>query len=260
MKEFDIFLIIYFLFVAVANDNQDTIITSGIMLRSQRCLDDIYSSNLVSSSLLQKQHLVGNEKDVIDETLNSSLMLNGNAYKQRRNVQNCHFEDNNCVSKLHRKSVSGISSNTLPTDEEILVGTTGQDVTDRPKDISVGISLKCVLPVKDDPKKTGGLKLTLRMKRSSCLDEVIQSDRSLIHDYLEPEYEVFKVEGIPKHPRITYSQRKKRSKYKYIKLDGEHKRNKGKDLSQRPVKRLRLILGNESHTIHFPSTVTNWRN
>lgn len=119
----------------------------------------------------------------------------------------------------------------------------------------------CVQTVEKTPEKCGGrLKLTLRMKRSPMLDEVIESGNSLSEDYFEPEYEVLRVEGVDgEEPSYTpYSHRKKRHKSKDRKRD--HRRMKHAEeveLPQLPMKRLRLIFGNESHTIDIPSTSTN---
>lgn len=104
------------------------------------------------------------------------------------------------------------------------------------------------------PEKPGGLKLTLRMKRSPMLDEIIESGNSLSEDSFEPEYEVLRVEGVGEK---TSSHRKKRHKSK------DHRREKRlKHLSEHviphpPMKRLRLIFGNETHTIDIPSSHAN---
>lgn len=104
------------------------------------------------------------------------------------------------------------------------------------------------------PEKCGGLKLTLRMKRSPILDEVIESGNSLSEDSFEPEYEVLRVEGVD-DIYSTYSHRKKRHKTKDKKRD---KRSKEDDVIPPPLmKRLRLKFGNESHTIDIPSSSNN---
>lgn len=102
------------------------------------------------------------------------------------------------------------------------------------------------------PEKSGRLKLTLRMKRSPILDEVIESGNSLSEDSIEPEYEVLRVEGVE---GTINSHRKKRHKSKDRKR--ERKLRQEKALPNPPMKRLRLIFGNESHTIDIPSTSTN---
>lgn len=105
--------------------------------------------------------------------------------------------------------------------------------------------------IEKTPEKCGRLKLTLRMKRSPVLDEVIESGNSLSEDSFEPEYEVLRVEGVECTP---YSHKKKRHKSKDRKRD--RKVRHIKELTQ--LKRLRLVLGNETHTIDIPSTSSSY--
>lgn len=99
--------------------------------------------------------------------------------------------------------------------------------------------------------KSGRLKLTLRMKRSPILDEVIESGNSLSEDSFEPEYEVLRVEGVE-----SFTHRKRRHKSKERKRERRLKHIES--LAERPpTKRLKLIFGNESHTIDLPSTSSN---
>ncbi|KAK0167309.1 hypothetical protein PV327_004726 [Microctonus hyperodae] len=91
----------------------------------------------------------------------------------------------------------------------------------------------------------GRLKLTLRMKRSPVLDDVVESGTSLSEDSYEPEYEVLRVEG------VESSRRKK--KHKTRDRERRHKRRQiTLDPPPPPMKRLRLIFGNETHTIDLP--------
>lgn len=110
------------------------------------------------------------------------------------------------------------------------------------------------------PEKCGRLKLTLRMKRSPVLDEVIESGNSLNEDKYKTEYEVLRVEGVDSsHYGTPYSHRKKRHKSKDRKRERRLKNVEDAALfhAHPPMKRLRLIFGNESHTIDIPSTSSN---
>ncbi|XP_050691466.1 histone-lysine N-methyltransferase Suv4-20-like isoform X2 [Eriocheir sinensis] len=135
------------------------------------------------------------------------------------------------------------------------------------------------------PEKSGrcGVKLRLRMKRSPVLDEVIEVGSHLSDSVggggmtYEPEYEVLTVEGITSqdyedhhhqsHHSHNHHHRRHRKKH-----HREHRRRSDSSESEstdgdgssaaaaaaatpRPtMKRLRLILGNETHTITIPGT------
>lgn len=84
---------------------------------------------------------------------------------------------------------------------------------------------------------------------------MIESGNSLSEDSYEPEYEVLRVEGVDSRP-VTHSHRKKRHKSK------EHKKDRRQKLAEivagpPPMKRLKLIFGNESRTIDIPSSTAN---
>lgn len=111
-------------------------------------------------------------------------------------------------------------------------------------------------PCEKTPEKSGRLKLTLRMKRSPVLDEVIESGNSLSEDSFEPEYEILRVEGVDSSLYTPHSHRKKRHKSKDRKRE-RRLRHVESLLGRPPMKRLKLKFGNESHTIDIPSTSTN---
>lgn len=143
----------------------------------------------------------------------------------------------------------------------------------------------------DPPKQSEGcgrLKLTLRMKRSPPADDTTESSGGS-EDSFEPEYEVLRVEGVESvvNVDITRSRRKKRHKSKDHERDRRRRHRKLRELMEcnypsadthqdtphrhdhkhsshhhslhhhhhPPMKRLRLILGNETRTIDLPSTV-----
>lgn len=129
------------------------------------------------------------------------------------------------------------------------------------------------------------LKLTLRMKRSPMLDELIESGTKLnkasrsyyINSKFKPEYEVYRVEGLL--DQLDYQKKngeKKKQKHKIYNFsdepnlqNGDHNYNKdlyeiaksdeGEDCSEKEkpqaLKRLRLIFGNESHIINIPASI-----
>lgn len=138
------------------------------------------------------------------------------------------------------------------------------------------------------PEKSGGrcgVKLRLRMKRSPVLDEVIEVGSHLSDSVggggmtYEPEYEVLTVEGITSqdyeedqhhHNHHSHNHHHRRHRKKHHR---EHRRRSDSSESDstdgdgssaaaaaaaatpRPtMKRLRLILGNETHTITIPGT------
>lgn len=242
------------------HQNDPTGTAAGIMLRSQKSLGEKRNNKLFSPCLLKSSQVLYNHKDMNNKKVNSGLNCNSDYYKQVRNSFEVDRNIDNTKTVCDSQEYSEIdpSSRRAKNDKNMPLKNNDLQDSNRTADINVGISVKCVLPSENNFKKPGGLKLTLRMKRSSCFREVMESGSNLIHDYFQPEYEVFKLEGVDNASHISYSRKKKRPKYEYSKFKRqEHMKSEEKSFFQRPLKRLRLILGNESHTINFPSTVTN---
>ena len=102
----------------------------------------------------------------------------------------------------------------------------------------------------------GRLKLTLRMKRSPVLDEVIESGSHLHQQNLiHPVYEVLRVEGLEMEPE---NEQEQPHKSRVRRTQRRRSLSVATDSSRMGVlpttKRLRLIFGNESHTIDLPPT------
>ena len=108
------------------------------------------------------------------------------------------------------------------------------------------------------PSPGGRLKLTLRMKRSPVLDEVIESGSSMgggsLHQQnVIPVYEVLRVEGLemePEHEQVHKNRVRRTQRRRSPSTSTDSSR-----MGVLPTtKRLRLIFGNESHTIDLPPT------
>ena len=115
---------------------------------------------------------------------------------------------------------------------------------------------------------SGRLKLTLRMKRSPVLDEVIESGSSMdpekLHQRLPPVYEVLRLEGLsadehePTDGHHHGGGRKKIRRMRRNSPSRETTPERGERHLHNPLpttKRLRLIFGNESRTIDLPPNV-----
>ncbi|XP_014224233.1 histone-lysine N-methyltransferase KMT5B-B-like isoform X1 [Trichogramma pretiosum] len=98
----------------------------------------------------------------------------------------------------------------------------------------------------------GRVKLTLRVKRSPILDNVVGTGNADLTGSEMPEYEVLRVEGvdIPDMP-VSQSPRKK---HKSRDRERRHKRRELVPDMAPKTKRLKLIFGNESRTIDLPQS------
>ncbi|XP_063530319.1 histone-lysine N-methyltransferase Suv4-20 [Cydia strobilella] len=88
-----------------------------------------------------------------------------------------------------------------------------------------------------------GLKLTLRVKRSPVVEEVMDCGNSTD----VPEYEVLRLEGVDPDT-VRRLKKRRRSKERHRKHSPVH--------PLPPMKRLRLIFGNESRTIDLPTAIS----
>lgn len=133
-------------------------------------------------------------------------------------------------------------------------------IHDEQKDSSPTSSEASQSPANLTPPSGGRLKLTLRMKRSPVLDEVIESGSSMAtkssrisrHHKNLPIYEVCKVEGLDCDSEVSQPETIPSPKIK-------QRKRLVANSSPRPevsstTKRLRLILGNESRTIDLPAS------
>lgn len=197
---------------------------------------DIYEFNeddKDSPKLIRNKNLVKNETNITETKLN-------NLVENLREIK----------SEVQNEQIDQLNAKTM--DENISLPQIKRDISPiRPPNP--------VITEQKTPEKPAGLKLTLRMKRSPMLDEIIESGNSLSEDSYEPEYEVLRVEGTEEIlTEKICSHRKKRHKSK------DHRREKRLKHSNNivshphpPMKRLRLIFGNESHTIDIPSSHSN---
>ncbi|KAL3266301.1 hypothetical protein HHI36_010481 [Cryptolaemus montrouzieri] len=189
--------------------------------------------------------------------------------KQDKNSDIYEFNDEDNTSDVtelrHRKCTLTSSEVDMKCDEDHLCETESEQSGYNTAIIDKGLVDQNDVPPsvqstnrEQTPDKCGSLKLTLRMKRSPILDEVIESGNSLSEDTFEPEYEVLRMEGLDDNNFSPYSHRKKRHKSKDRKRDRDRDRKKlSGDMPVIPMKRLKLIFGNESHTIDIPSNGAN---
>lgn len=96
---------------------------------------------------------------------------------------------------------------------------------------------------------SGRLKLTLRMKRSPVLDEVIESGNIMDP---HPVYEVLRVEGLTEDEAELADKSSQHAKSKHQRRSRRKYAEKHRNVVMPTTKRLRLIFGNESHTIDLP--------
>lgn len=230
---------------------------TGIRLRSQRCLGEVKPHN--ASPLFKNNEMLIFSNETTYNSI-SNLTNNVNETSSCDNVNTSLVVENEieiAASNIHTQendiSIENTKTENSPTEEYF-----EDSDSNTSENLHVGLALKCVIPEENYSEKPRGLKLTLRVKRSSDFEEDVESSAKVINDFLLPEYEVLKNEGVEDILNSEYSQKKKRVKYKNGKTNEEEDITiDEKCVYQRPLKRLRIIFGNETHTINFPSPLTN---
>lgn len=223
--------------------------SAGITLRNHKCLGDLMldsTSSLSAALELDCQECNGvNNNHTLKRTCNLdrnrkiskptkaliTISHNSDDYHESDNCNNeiaksdiYEFNDDeasNDIAPLRKKEDDSEMNDSEVKDKLNLIETDTAVETNRSWPIEKLNSIlqppNCVQNEEKTPEKGGGrLKLTLRMKRSPVLDEVIESGNSLSEDYFEPEYEVLRVEGVEGEESVCtpYSHRKKRHKSK----------------------------------------------
>lgn len=251
----------YFSFFVEASDTANTV---GITLRNHKRLNESLTDFQIQSNSnttdiepsTQKTELPHCTNGIIKKktarttacvaTRSSSRLKRTNNEQEGQERDVYEFEDEDSkVDALRLRKTKLYSENVIQS-----------DLTDGISKNNEEVKSETNTAVEFSPK-SGRLKLTLRMKRSPVLDEVIESGNSLSEDSFEPEYEVLRVEGVE-----SFSHRKRRHKSKDRKRERRLKHLMEESLVDEPpppppTKRLKLIFGNESHTIDLPSTSSN---
>ncbi|XP_055841050.1 histone-lysine N-methyltransferase Suv4-20 [Episyrphus balteatus] len=265
--------------------------STNIAANNNTALSQSYRKNLTASfesmQQFQQQQQMPTTATVTDNQTGGGDI----SHRLRRNGRNCtHSILNNNVDKNCSDVVGGLrskrkhSKSISESDQSNSSASECRAITQH-KPPQHPIIVEGSEPLLKTPERR--LKLTLRMKRSPILDEVIESgtslsDESSMNGSSEPvEYEILRMEGISENGTdyevsSTPQKRKKRHKSK------DHRRREHKkmlaaaaassiSLSKTPLypspptnhhltpqkKRLRLIFGNEIKTIDIPPSNGN---
>ncbi|KAG8222682.1 hypothetical protein J437_LFUL015879 [Ladona fulva] len=270
----------------------------GVLLRkglssvdNPECRDTIIESREQKSSVACSERNISGPKDVYEFEEEDTMEL-GEPKLLRRSRGAVKVED----------SAVNSNNNSVPTWDRLTekAPVPSAKPSQRMEGASHPAVNGCACTTPEKRNGVRGVKLTLRMKRSPVLDEVIESGNSLSEDsslVQEPEYEVLRVEGVGNENydgmdeegdsierRMGRSgvRRKKRHKEKKRRRGGHDSHmldmsgsggngsensvtessegslpsfsyGKEQTVMRPPMKRLRLIFGNESHTIDIPT-------
>lgn len=205
----------------ILTDISDTISMTGITLRNHKCLGDPSTdvssiTSVTESSKLPQVDCNQNGTDHINNHIQnekSSKTEDSHRRKTRNSSKGVLSDEPKCNIKndVYEFNDEDISDTLIlrkaksTGDDEAKVDSVADETRDQ-EDTRVKSEPnaepqeergsdrppECVHPVEKTPEKCGRLKLTLRMKRSPILDEVIESGTNMSED-CEPEYEVLRV-------------------------------------------------------------------
>ncbi|RVE41842.1 hypothetical protein evm_013507 [Chilo suppressalis] len=170
----------------------------------------------------------GTNKEIVDESVSDNICSKSEIYDFRENINPSELTKDNKTNKTCKVEMSN-------RNEE-----SSKELESGPPWLADNSNKSSECPC-TPPRR--GLKLTLRVKRSPVVEEVMDCGAPAE----VPEYEVLRLEGVDPE---TVRRLKKRRRSK------ERHRKHSPIRPLPPMKRLRLIFGNESRTIDLPTAIS----